>query len=380
MLVRFGEIFLKGENKGYFEKLLISNIEESLSGLGAKLKRIQGRFILSGYTDEVEDEIVFRLGKVFGIHSFSPAKRVKSDMGEIEAAAILLCEAGTFKVTTNRADKRFPMGSMDVSRLIGARILESVPGTSVDVHNPEQVISIDIREDGRAYLFGKTYAGERGLPYGCSGKGMLLLSGGIDSPVAGYTMARRGMTLSAVHFHSYPYTSEMAKEKVFKLSEELKAYLPGEFRLYLVPFTTIQEEINAHCPPSYMIAIMRRFMMRIASALAKREGAQALITGEALGQVASQTIESLGVTNAVAELPVLRPLIGADKLDIIALAEKIGTYRTSILPYEDCCTVFLPKNPVIKPKLELIEQSEAALDVQKLTEDALSGTEIKLFK
>ncbi|MBP5177396.1 MAG: tRNA 4-thiouridine(8) synthase ThiI, partial [Clostridia bacterium] len=262
-----------------------------------------------------------------------------------------------------------------VSREIGGMVLDAYPTLKVDVVSPENVINVDIREGGKTLIFTEIIHGLGGLPTSSSGRGMLMLSGGIDSPVAGYMMAKRGMKLDAVHFHSYPYTSVAAREKVEKLAGMVAEYTNG-INLYVVKFTEIQEAIHEKCPEELMITLMRRFMMRIAERLAILYGGQAIITGESLGQVASQTIESITSSNSVVKMPVLRPLIAFDKLDIIEIAQKIDTFETSILPYEDCCTVFLPKFPAIKPKMETILKAEAKLDVEKLIEDALKNTEV----
>lgn len=377
ILIRMGEIFLKGENRKYFEKALFQNIQRAMARFSCKVTRSSCRYYVSDYRPEQEPDIVSALTKIFGIHSVSIANKIPSQMDEIKAAALRLApDRGTFRITTNRAFKNFPLSSMQVSREIGAYLLEAHPGLSVDLHRPQHVIQIDIREDGFTYLFEGNIECERGMPYGTSGKGILLLSGGIDSPVAGYLMAKRGMTLTALHFHSFPYTSEQAKEKVIELASQLKEYCCGHIKMYIVSVTEIQEAIHEFCPENYMITVLRRFMMRIANEVARADQAQGIITGESLGQVASQTIQSIQVTNAVAEFPVLRPLIGVDKTDIVNLARKIGTFETSVQPYEDCCTVFLPKNPVIKPKLERIEQAESKLDCRRLIEAALAKTEV----
>ena len=377
ILIRMGEIFLKGENRKYFEKALFQNIQHSVERFSVKVTRSSCRYYVSDYRQEQEPDIVSALTKIFGIHSVSIANKIPSQMDEIKTAALRLApDSGTFRITTNRAFKNFPLSSMQVSREIGAYLLEKRPGLSVDLHQPQHTIQIDIREDGFTYLFEGSIECERGMPYGTSGKGVLLLSGGIDSPVAGYLMAKRGMTLTALHFHSFPYTSEQAREKVIELARQLKEYCCGHIKMYIVPVTEIQEAIHEHCPENYMITILRRFMMRIANEVARADQAQGIITGESLGQVASQTIQSIQGTNAVAEFPVLRPLIGVDKTDIVSQAKKIGTFETSIQPYEDCCTVFLPKNPVIKPKIERIEQAESRLDCVRLIEEALAKMEV----
>lgn len=377
VMIRYGEIFLKGDNRAYFENLLLKNIRGTLSPLPCKLEKIQGRLILTGFTEEDKPEILKRLQGVFGIYSISDGIRFASDLEQMKRFSPDFIYGQSFRFTVNRADKRFPKPSMEVAKELGAYILSLRPELKVDLHQPECTVYLDIREDGNTYLFSRTLECQRGMPYGCSGKGLLLLSGGIDSPVAGYAMARRGMKVEALHFHSFPYTSAQAREKVLDLARILKGYCGGEMKVSIVSFTQIQQAIHKHCRDSFMITIMRRFMMRIANRLAKEHGAQAILTGESLGQVASQTPESIASTDAVSQLPILRPLIAADKQDIVAVAKKIGTFETSILPYEDCCTVFLPKNPVIHPKLSQVEQEESRLDVEELTEQALATLEVE---
>ena len=375
ILVRFGEIFLKGENKGWFERKLLENLRRALAKFGCEVQKTQGRYLVFGYEESREKAVCAALSKVFGVHSYSVAEKVPTDLAALVDRAEELLTAKTFKVETNRADKRFPMNCMQVNCEVGAQLLERKPDTRVDVHHPEQVIHIDMRENGFSYLFTDVCACERGMPYGTSGKGILLLSGGIDSPVAGYLMAKRGMEIVGLHFHSYPYTSEMAREKVCTLAKTLAGYC-GRIRLYVVSVTDIQTKIHEKCHENMLITILRRFMMRIASKIAERESAHAIVTGESLAQVASQTAESIVVTNACASLPVYRPLIGVDKQDIVEISQKIGAYETSILPYEDCCTVFLPKNPVTRPKLSAVEREEGKLDVEGLVAAALEGLEI----
>ena len=282
---------------------------------------------------------------------------------------------GTFKVNTNRADKRFPIPSMKLSADIGGKILEQNPTLKVDLFHPDTVVSIDIRENGKTFIYSDVIKGVNGMPVGTAGKGIIMLSGGIDSPVAMYMMAKRGMTLRSVHFHSFPYTSMQAKQKVLDLAKIVKKYTL-HMTVDVVSFTEIQTAIHEKCPEEYMITIMRRFMMRIAEKLAQKHGAGAVITGESLGQVASQTLESITSTNSVATLPVFRPLIGFDKDEIIEIAQKIGTFETSILPYEDCCTIFLPKKPVTKPRLSAVLKVESALDVDTLVNNALQNIEV----
>ena len=378
ILIRYGELFLKGRNKRYFENVLISNIKNSLFGLEFKFYKVQGRYFIKDIDEDNIDEYIERLSKVFGIHSISPAYEISSDMDTLRAFALEVAPSkGTFRVTVNRADKTIPMSSTEISREIGGYILENKPKLIVDLHEPQHVVNIDIREGGYAYIFSKIYLGAQGMPVGTAGKGMLLLSGGIDSPVAGYKMAQRGMELNAIYFHSHKFVSEQAKEKVIDLANIVSKYA-GNMKLFVIPFSDIQEAIHNNCNEEFMITIMRRFMMEIAEKVANMAGAGALITGESLGQVASQTMESITVSNeAIKLLPVFRPLIGMDKQEIIEISTKIGSYETSIMPFADCCTAFLPKNPVIKPKLEVAKNEQAKiLNAEELVEDAIANVEV----
>jgi thiamine biosynthesis protein ThiI len=376
ILIRIGEIFLKGNNKHYFVSKLKKNIFDSLDGLEYEFINTQNRMYIEHYNNDDEDEIISRLQCVFGIYSVSPAIKLKTDLDAIASCCCdLFPKQGTFRVSVNRADKRIALKSMEIAAEIGGIMLEHSDKLKVDLYKFDFEVSIDIRENGYSYIFYKRILCSGGLPVGCGGNGMLLLSGGIDSPVAGYLMAKRGVKIYAVHYHSFPYTSEQAKEKVVDLAKIISRYT-GEIELFVVPFTDIQYAIKEHCPIEYMITIMRRFMMRIAEKLAIQNNCGAIISGESLGQVASQTMESIIVTNSVVTLPVYRPLIGNDKSEIIEISEKIGTFKTSILPFEDCCTVFLPKNPVIKPKLEYAIEYEDRLDKDNLIEDAIKNVEI----
>lgn len=377
IIVRYCEIHLKGKNRGFFERLLQENVQKALADIPHSMRILNARYLIENFNEDDYAEIEKKLLKVPGIHSFSPAYVVKSDLDEITECVKYLCDgkAGEFKVETNRADKTFPMTSVQVSCELGGRLLDFNPNLTVNVVNPQFVVSVDMRESGETLIYTDVVKGIGGLPTGSSGKGVLMLSGGIDSPVAGFMLARRGMRLDAVHFHSYPYTSEAAKKKVETLCKMVSEYA-GSMNLYVVKFTHIQEEIHEKCPEELMITMMRRLMMRITEKIASSHGGQAIITGESLGQVASQTIESITSSNSVVKLPVLRPLIALDKLEIIEIANKIGTYDTSILPYEDCCTVFLPKFPAIKPKMETILKAESALDVETLVNEAIENLEV----
>lgn len=376
IIIRYCEIHLKGNNRGYFEKVFQENLERALKGIRHEIRRPSGRYIVEGFEEERADEIVARLSKVFGTHTLSVAYKVPAELETIYRTVLSIApQSGTFKVQTNRADKRFPLDSMQMNAEIGGRLLSAVPQLKVDVREPEHILYIDIRENGTALVFGKYVKGAGGMPVGTAGKGILLLSGGIDSPVAGYMIAKRGMKIDAIHFHSYPYTNLQAREKVEELARILSEYTCG-LQLHVVSVTHIQEEIHRLCPPEMMITLLRRFMMRIAERTAQRNGAQCIVTGESLGQVASQTIEGITSSESVVErLPVLRPLIGLDKTEIIEVSRRIGTYDTSILPYEDCCTVFLPKHPLIRPDLAEVEREEARLDVERLIEEALTSAE-----
>lgn len=378
IIVRVCEIFLKGKNRFYFVNLLETNIKKALSGIKFDIVKLQMRYLIENFDEADYDIIVSKLLKVSGIHTLSHALCVNTDVDEIAAAGIALCDgkSGTFKVETNRADKTFKMHSVELSAEVGGRILEAYPAKfKVDVKKPSFMVHIDIRENGETLVYTDVTKGVGGMPVGSSGKGFLMLSGGIDSPVAGYMMCKRGMKLSAVHFHSYPYTGEAAKEKVITLGKKLSEYSSG-MTLYVVKFTHIQEEIHQKCSEEFMITMMRRFMMRITERLAAAHGGQAIITGESLGQVASQTTESITSSNSVVTMPVFRPLIAFDKLETIEIANKIDTYETSILPYEDCCTVFLPKFPVIKPRMDKVLKEESKLNVEELVESALKDVEV----
>jgi len=378
IIVRYCEIYLKGKNRSYFENLLADNIKRAIKNFDCRFVRIRTRYLIEKFKDEDYGQILGKLLKICGVYTISPANIVPSDLNKITECAeeLMSGRKGTFKVETNRADKKFPMHSLDVSREVGGKILDKYSDfLTVDVKNPETTINIDIRECGDTLIFTDIIKGIGGMPTGSSGKGVLMISGGIDSPVAGYMMAKRGMRLDAVHFHSYPYTGEAAKEKVITLSKKISEYSCG-IMLYVVKFTHIQEEIHLKCAEELMITMMRRFMMKITERIAEAHGGQAIITGESLGQVASQTIESITSSNSVVKMPVLRPLIAFDKLDTIEIANRIDTFNTSILPYEDCCTVFLPKYPAIKPKMEIILREEAKLDVEGLITEALNNIEI----
>jgi len=381
ILIRYGEIHLKGLNRPYFEKKLKENIKKALRNMpDIKVIRSQGRFYVENYTNETE--VIQALTRVFGIVSISPAYKIEKDFETVaEYSRIIMQDilAGlskktlTFKVESRRADKSYPMNSMEISRQLGGRLLREFPQLKVDVHTPDVTLNVEIRE--YCYLYHQIVPCAGGMPVGTNGKAALLLSGGIDSPVAGWMIAKRGVELTAVHYHSFPYTSDRSKEKVIELARILTRYT-GSIRLNVVPFTHIQQELYEKCPDQQLTILMRRFMMKIAEEIARKEGASALVTGESIGQVASQTIESLAVTNNAVSIPVFRPLIGFDKLDIMNMAQSIGTYEISILPYEDCCTIFTPKHPVTHPRLSKILESEALIDGDALIKEALEHVEI----
>lgn len=374
LLVRFGEVFLKGQNRPYFMKKLIDHIKLAVRDVGGRVWMSEGRIYVSDFTDL--DECIRRVTKVFGVHSVSPAIEMEKDDFEAvcrQAVELMRPLSGTFKVLARRSDKRYPLDSPAIMREAGGYILERLPDLQVDVNHPDHTLMIEIRDN--AYLSVERFPAVEGMPMGTNGKACLLLSGGIDSPVAGFMIAKRGVELCCVHYHSFPYTSERAREKVLELARLLSEYC-GRMRVFVVPFTEIQMQIHQKCPENYTTLIMRRYMMRIAQILAQRDGAQALITGESIGQVASQTMEALGCTDEVVSLPVFRPCIGMDKSEIIERAQKIGTFETSSLPYEDCCTVFTPKHPATHPRKELVRRAEEKLDAQALIDAAIEGTEV----
>ena len=376
IIVRYCEIHLKGKNRGYFEKIFMMNLEKALVGFRHEIRKPSGRYIVENFDQTRTEEILEKLSRVFGTHTLSSAYKVPAELEMIyDTVKKIAPESGSFKVITNRANKSFPLNSMQLNAEIGGRLLQDFPNLTVDVHAPQHEICIDIRENGDALIFSGHIKGAGGMPVGTSGKGVLLLSGGIDSPVAGYMIAKRGMVLEALHFHSYPYTNMQAREKVEELARILSGYTGG-MTLHVVSVTHIQEAIHKHCPAEMMITLLRRFMMRIAERLAEQVGGQCIITGESLGQVASQTIEGMTSSGSVVEnLPILRPLVGFDKTEIIERAREIGTFETSIQPYEDCCTVFLPKHPLIRPKMEDVLRAEQKLDVEALLEDAMLSSE-----
>ena len=372
LLARFGEVHLKGQNRPYFMRMLVDNVKKMVAPIGGHVWLSDSRIYVSDFEDM--DECVSLVTKVFGIYSVSPALEMEKDLDRIAEETVRWMDGvtGTFKVMCKRSDKRFPLNSQELAVELGGRILDAHPELRVDVHHPQTEMWVEIRD--HAYLYNTEIMAVGGMPMGTSGKAGLLLSGGIDSPVAGYQIMRRGVNIQAIHFASPPYTSERAQEKVLSLARIIGKYEYG-MRVHIVPFTKIQMEIHEKCEEGMGTLIMRRFMMRIADRIAHDNGLQALITGESLGQVASQTMEALGCTDIMTDLPVFRPLIGLDKLEIIHIAEKIDTYETSILPYEDCCTVFTPRHPKTRPTVAELEEVELALDVDGLVDEAVRGIE-----
>lgn len=381
-IVRCGEVALKGMNKPYFEKTLAERIRRNLKDYeGVEVKRHEGLIFVRCPKELDSEEIIRQVSRVFGVSSISPAVEAPSDLDAIGETAVefmkqQIRERGirTFKVEAKRADKTFPVKSPEIARIIGASVLIGCKVLKVDVHEPDCKLFVDLRRD-RTYLYDEKIRGFGGLPLGTNGKGLVLLSGGIDSPVAAWMMAKRGMVIEALHFHSYPYTSPRAQQKVEELAGIVASYC-GRMKMHVINLLPIQEQIVQNCPEEETTILVRRFMMRIGEKIARRSGCMMLITGENLGQVASQTAEALVVTDACVQMPVMRPLIAMDKVDIMDKAMEIGTYEKSIEPYEDCCTVFLPKHPSTKPRLAQLEASEALLDVEGLVDAAVKSEEI----
>lgn len=385
IMVRFSEIILKGLNRRHFENLLVENIKDAISQMGNyEIKKSQAIIYIKPLEgDEQTKNIMARLKYIFGIVSITLAYKCEKELEKIQEKAVLylkdeLKDKKTFKVEAKRADKKYPLKSPEICYQVGGYILEHNPHLTVDVKNPDVVVMVEIRDDS-AYIHTSKIKCLGGMPTGSASKAMLLLSGGIDSPAAGYMIAKRGVRLEAVHFFSYPYTSERAKDKVLKLASILARYNTS-VKVHIVPFTDIQLEIREKCPEEHLTLVMRRFMMQIAQRVAENNNCKALITGESVGQVASQTIEALGVTDDATSMVVLRPLIGMDKDEIVEISQKIDAFETSILPYEDCCTVFTPKHPSTRPKLEKIKQSQALLDCERLINEAVEGVETIVVK
>lgn len=381
ILLKYGEISLKGLNRPMFEKQLLANVAKALAPLGKfSIRRSQSTVYVEPLGDDIDMQAATeRLSKVFGIVNICPAAKCQKTIEDIERTTLeclsqIDLNGKTFKVEAKREDKQLPMNSPQLCRHMGAVILKNTEGLSVDVHNPDILVQIEIRKE--AFIFTQKVSGAGGMPVGTAGRAALLLSGGIDSPVAGWMISKRGVVLDAVHFHSHPYTSDRAKEKVIELAKIMTQYT-GPIRLHVVPFTDIQLDIIDKCPKNYLTIIMRRLMMRIAEKIARESGAMALITGESIGQVASQTMESLVVTDNAVDMPVFRPCIGMDKEEIVTISKKIDTYETSILPYEDCCTIFVPKHPKTKPSISEIQEAEKLLtDPEGMMEKAIQDREI----
>ena len=384
ILAKYGEIALKGDNRNTFEDMLVKNIKRRLKKIGKfEYWRRQSTIYIEPLEDADIEAALDSLKNVFGIGAIQRCAVFEKDFDVVaknvgEYLKPALENAKTFKVEAKRSDKSFPLKSPDIQQKLGDVVLDNFPHLGVDVHNPEVTVRLEIRDNG-AYLSAQRIVGAGGMPVGSSGKALLMLSGGIDSPVAGYMMAKRGLVVDCIHYISPPYTSDRARLKVEKLCEEMTDFC-GNIIFYCVPFTEIQEAIRDNCPEEYFTVIMRRLMVKIANRVCKRDKYGAIITGESLAQVASQTLSALGCTNAAAEFPVFRPVIGMDKIEITEISRKIGTYETSILPYEDCCTVFSPKHPRTKPTLEEIIAAESSFDFDKMLDEAVEKTEVKRFR
>jgi thiamine biosynthesis protein ThiI len=385
ILCKYGEIALKGLNKSTFESTLVKNVKRRLRKLGKfDYNRSQSTLYISPLDESTDmDEVLEAVSHVFGIVKLCKAIEVDKNMDAIfndtmEYLSDALEDADTFKVEAKRADKKFPHKSPEICAEFGSHILEKFPHLSVDVHNPDVTVTVEIREE-HAFVNAMKFDGAGGLPIGTSGRGMLLLSGGIDSPVAGYMMAKRGLQIQAIHFEAPPYTSERARLKVEKLAEEISRYC-GDIAFHCVPFTDIQVAIKDNCPEELFTIIMRRLMMEIAQRICERENCLCLVTGESLGQVASQTLGAIVCTDAACRIPVFRPCIGMDKSEIVKIARDIGTFDTSILPYEDCCTVFTPKHPRTKPSLAEVVDGQAQFDFEPMIREAVENTQFKLIR
>jgi len=378
IILREGEIFLKGKNRGSFERMLRANIAAALKNFKCNLVIARNRFVIEDFEENDAEKILTACSKIFGITSVSLGVKVQSDMAAIEKAAVsLVPKTGTFRITSQRGDKKFALNSVQIAMRLGDVCLLANKKLKVDLHTPNFTLYVDVREEGYTYLFKDKIAAVGGMPVGSAGHGLLLLSGGIDSPVAGYCMLKRGLKLTALHFHSYPYTSDDALKKVMRLRDVLQGF-GGEIKLLSVPITAVQEAFRDKCVDSYGITLLRRAMMRLAERVAKRNNLSCLINGESLGQVASQTIESITATESVVKnTPILRPLIGNDKNEIIAVAKRINTFDISVEPFEDCCTVFVPEKPVIKPKLLECEIQENKVEnLKELLQEAFNNIEI----
>ncbi len=373
ILIRYNEIYLKGGNKKYFTKLLFNNIKHALKEFNCTVDNIQTRLLVRNFEDE--DEIINAIRSVFGVHSISKAVELDNDVDTISSYVRDIKINSTFKCDVNRADKSFPIKSNDFAADLGEIVLNANPNARVDIHNPDSIIHVDIRENGKTYVFYDITYAYSGLPLGENRDGLLLLSGGIDSPVAGFCMAKRGLRQDFLHFDSFPYTSPQAKQKVIDLAHTVKKFVGARY-MYVCSMTKLQEEFHVNCRTDYAINLLRRSMIRVANILCEKYKYKTIVTGESLGQVASQTIESLTTTNAVAKYPIMRPLISFNKEEIITIAKDINTYETSILPYEDCCTVFLPRDPVIKPKIRDAEKEEKKINLDELIAFVIDNIEV----
>ena len=376
ILIKYGELTTKKDNRNLFISRIYDQMKELLANYDVTIEKNRVRMFITVSDNEI-DEVVNIVKNIFGIHRIVIANKVKTDIKEIESSVLEIAKSinfDSFKVETDRADKNFPVSSMDFSKQIGALILKNIPGKQVDVHNPDYLMKIEIRED-YTYIYQKEINGLGGYPVGIAGKGLLMLSGGIDSPVAGYMAMKRGIKLECIYFESPPHTSPAAKEKVKKLVSILNTY-QSSIKLHVINFTEIQEAIYKNCNPEYMITIMRRMMYRISEKVMHERNCLVLVNGESVGQVASQTLTSMQVINSVTNVPVIRPVACLDKLEIIDISKKINTYETSILPYEDCCTIFLPKHPVINPKIDKAIEYENSFNYEEMINKAVMNREV----
>ena len=382
ILVRYGEIALKGKNRGQFEQRLHQNLKAAVKGLSAEVVRLRGRFTVSG-PDEYLDQMLESVSRVFGVVSISTVQETELDLDRIKKMAAeivsrIFPELRTFKIAARRSNKKFPYPSPEINKLLGAHLQQLYPALEVNLHQPAFILAVEIGFD-TAFLYLDRTAGPGGLPVGITGRSLLLLSGGIDSPAAGWLAMKRGLSVEALHFHSYPFTSRRSQEKAVELSRKLAIY-SGKTPLHMINVAGIQKELRSQCPEELGIILLRRMMLRLASLVSEERGLQALVTGENLGQVASQTLESINVISKATGMLILRPLLSMDKREIIDLARRIDTYDTSILPYEDCCTLFVPKNPTTKPKIEIVERVETRLDIASMLEEAIGSLETTIVK
>ncbi len=382
ILIRFGEIALKGKNRRYFENVLLQNLKSAVQDMPVQIKRMHGRFTAT-FSEDDAAAVIDRLSKVFGVVSLSQVSTAALELEAIKGKAVEVVRSlpeqmDTFKVETRRSNKSFPLTSPEINRQVGAHLLQRCPRLKVDVHRPAFILFIEIGMQ-EAYLYHNSIHGPGGLPVGVTGKAMLLLSGGIDSPVAGWMAMKRGLSLEALHFHSFPFTSKHSQEKVIELCRRLSRY-GGPIPLHMVNVAEIQKEIRAKCPEELGIILLRRMMLRITEAMGKQRGIKAMVTGESLGQVASQTLESMEVISAAARMLILRPLLGLDKHEIVEKAEAIDTYPVSIRPFEDCCTLFVPRHPATRPNLARVEQAEKSLEIDRLLYEALENTETQIIE